>query len=136
MRFADGTMRVLASAATNVAGDAPPRAASKVVAPRRNSTRMSDFDVLRKLGKGSFGVVWAVTRKRDARKRTFVIKQIAMGPRRADQEEAINECRVLAKLDSPHVVKYYESFIAEPNRLCIVMEFAPKVRAPPRSRRC
>ena len=128
-------MRVLASAATNFAVDAPPRAASKVVAPRRNSTRMSDFDVLRKLGKGSFGVVCAVTRKRDARKRTFVIKQIT-GPRRADQEEAINECRVLAKLDSPHVVKYYESFIAEPNRLCIVMEFAPKVRARPRSRRC
>ena len=34
-----------------------------------------------------------------------------MGPRRTEQEEAINECRVLAKLDSQYVVKYYESFI-------------------------
>ena len=91
---------------------------------------MADFDVVRKLGEGSFGVVWAVTRRRDrgdSRRRTFCLKQIAMGPRRASQEEAINECRVLAKLDSPHVVKYHESFVADGGtKLCIVMEYAPR----------
>ena len=49
-----------------------------------------------------------------------------MGPRRTEQEEAINECRVLAKLDSQYVVKYYESFIDAGSKLCIVMEYAPK----------
>ena len=119
-------------------GDASARVSSapkavkppKVVAPRSSVTKMADFDVVRKLGEGSFGVVWAVTRRRDrgdSRRRTFCLKQIAMGPRRASQEEAINECRVLAKLDSPHVVKYYESFVADGGtKLCIVMEYAPR----------
>eukprot|EP00227_Mantoniella_beaufortii_P010449 CAMPEP_0197596194 /NCGR_PEP_ID=MMETSP1326-20131121/24546_1 /TAXON_ID=1155430 /ORGANISM="Genus nov. species nov., Strain RCC2288" /LENGTH=333 /DNA_ID=CAMNT_0043162655 /DNA_START=455 /DNA_END=1452 /DNA_ORIENTATION=+ len=107
-----------------------------VVAPRKNTTRMDDFTVLRKLGTGAFGVVFACTRKRDAggaggkggnkEPRTLVVKQINMGPRRAEQEDAINECRVLAKLDSPYVTKYFESFIDNGNMLCIVMEYAPK----------
>ena len=102
----------------------------KMVAPRANTTRMEDFEVQRKLGQGSFGVVYAVTRKRDARKkRTFVIKQIAMGERRSEQETAIDECRVLSKMDSKYVVKYYESFVTKGSKLCIVMEYAPKVRS-------
>ena len=99
-----------------------------IVAPRSNTTRLEDFEIQRKLGKGSFGVVYAVTRRRDPqeRKRTYVMKQISMGPSRRDQEEAINECRVLAKLNHAHVVRYHESFVASGNRLCIVMEYAPK----------
>jgi len=88
-----------------------------------------DFTVLRKLGKGAFGVVFACTRKRDAggkEPKTLVVKQINMGPRRSEQEDAINECRVLAKLDSPYVTQYFESFIHGTNMLCIVMEYAPK----------
>lgn len=49
-----------------------------------------------------------------------------MGPGRAEQEDAINECRVLAKLSSRYVVRYYESFIDAGCKLCIVMEYAPK----------
>lgn len=36
-----------------------------IVAPRSNTTRLEDFEIQRKLGKGSFGVVYAVTRRRD-----------------------------------------------------------------------
>ena len=99
-----------------------------IVAPRSNTTRLEDFEIQRKLGKGSFGVVYAVTRRRDPmeKKKTYVMKQISMGPSRADQEDAINECRVLAKLNHAHVVRYHESFVASGNRLCIVMEYAPK----------
>ena len=122
----DASARVSSSAASAPKAVKTP----KVVAPRSSVTKMADFDVVRKLGEGSFGVVWAVTRRRDrgdSRRRTFCLKQIAMGPRRASQEEAINECRVLAKLDSPHVVKYHESFVADGgNKLCIVMEYAPR----------
>ena len=122
----DASARVSSSAASAPKAAKPP----KVVAPRSSVTKMADFDVVRKLGEGSFGVVWAVTRRRDrgdSRRRTFCLKQIAMGPRRASQEEAINECRVLAKLDSPHVVKYHESFVADGGtKLCIVMEYAPR----------
>ena len=100
-----------------------------MVAPRANTTRMEDFEVQRKLGQGSFGVVYAVTRKRDlTKRRTFVIKQVELGPRRSEQEAAIDECRVLSKMDSKYVVKYFESFITKGTKLCIVMEYAPKVR--------
>ena len=64
-----------------------------MVAPRHNTTRMEDFVVVRKLGEGSFGVVYACTRKKDAAKKMLVVKEIKMGPRRSDQEDAINECR-------------------------------------------
>jgi NIMA (never in mitosis gene a)-related kinase len=103
-------------------GDKP----APVVAPRKNTTRMDDFTVVRKLGKGSFGVVWACTRKKDPSKKMLVVKEIKMGPKRSDQEDAINECRVLAKLDSQYVVKYFDSFIDKGCNLCIVMEYAPK----------
>jgi serine/threonine protein kinase len=93
----------------------PPRVGvGKMVAPRANTTRMEDFEVQRKLGQGSFGVVYAVTRKRDlTKRRTFVIKQVELGPRRSEQEAAIDECRVLSKMDSKYVVKYFESFITK-----------------------
>ena len=39
-----------------------------IVAPRSNTTRLEDFEIQRKLGKGSFGVVYAVTRRRDPRR--------------------------------------------------------------------
>ena len=100
--------------------------AAPSVAPRNNTTRMEDFNVIKKLGQGSFGVVYSVIRKGRPGGETLVVKQINMGPHKSDQEEAINECRVLAKLDNKHVVKYHESFIDVGNKLCIVMEFAPK----------
>ena len=79
-----------------------------IVAPRSNTTRLEDFEIQRKLGKGSFGVVYAVTRRRDPteKKKTYVMKQISMGPSRADQEDAINECRVLFFIYQANFVRY------------------------------
>ena len=80
-----------------------------------------DFQILSKLGEGSFGIVHKV--KRLADKSIYVMKQInisGMSPRQRD--EAINEVHILNKLESPFIVKYYESFI-EKNTLHIVMEF-------------
>ena len=111
---------------------APPKPAPApvVVAPRTNTTRMDDFSVVRKLGRGSFGEVFACVRRDDPSRRLVVVKKITMGAKRSDQEDAMNECRVLAKLDSPYVTKYYDSFVENGGKeLCIVMEYAPKVRA-------
>ena len=47
--------------------------------------------------------------------------------KRADREEAIDEARVLAQLNHPHVIKHYDSFIdKDKNILNIVMELASK----------
>lgn len=55
-------------------GDARNHKPAPVVAPRQNTTRMDDFTVVRKLGKGSFGVVYACTRKKDPSKKMLVVK--------------------------------------------------------------
>lgn len=41
-----------------------------------------------------------------------------------EQENAINEVRILASIDHPNVVQYKDVFVDKPsNSLCIVMEF-------------
>ena len=41
-----------------------------------------------------------------------------------EQEVALNEVNVLASIDSPFVIKYFDSFLEGP-LLNIVMEYAP-----------
>lgn len=56
----------------------------------------------------------------------YVIKQLHIeGLGRKEQEEAINEVRILASLDHPNVTKYYDSFIDE-GMLNIQMELAER----------
>eukprot|EP01036_Dinobryon_divergens_P022734 gene22734-31020_t len=82
---------------------------------------LSDFEVLLKLGSGSFGTVYKVRRLAD--NKPYVIKNVRIiDLSRREQAEAINEVQILAQLDSVYVVKYYDSFI-EKDCLFIVMEF-------------
>lgn len=52
------------------------------------------------------------------------MKQINIGGMgRKEQEEAINEVKILASLSSPYIVRYYDSFLDQ-DKLNIVMELA------------
>ncbi|OMJ76603.1 hypothetical protein SteCoe_24013 [Stentor coeruleus] len=85
---------------------------------------LKDYEVLNKLGQGSFGTVFKVRRKAD--KNFYVMKTInisQMGKR--GQQEAINEVKILASLDNPYIVKYFDSFI-ENKTLHIIMEYCDK----------
>jgi len=56
----------------------------------------------------------------------YVMKQIViadMSP--AEQRASISEVHIMAALDSPYVVRYYDSFI-EGGVLCIVMEYCDR----------
>ncbi|CAD8161368.1 unnamed protein product [Paramecium pentaurelia] len=84
-------------------------------------SKLNEFEILNKLGEGSFGQVYKVRRKAD--KQTYVMKQINISKMNDRMKnEALNEASILAKLDSSYIVKYYESFI-DKQLLCIVMEF-------------
>ena len=86
------------------------------------SSSLADFEFVQKIGSGSFGTVHKVQRRID--KNAYVIKQVKiLVMSRKEQETAINEVRILASLDSPHVIKYYDSFI-DLDSLNIVMEWA------------
>eukprot|EP00798_Chlamydomonas_sp_ICE-L_P014844 gene14844-20898_t len=59
--------------------------------------------------------------------RLFALKQVKLeGLSRVEREETIDEARVLAQLNHPHVTKHYDSWIDQDNMLNIVMELAAK----------
>ena len=81
---------------------------------------MDDFRWGRKLGQGSFGTVHLVTRCADGC--DYVVKTMDIqGLSRKQQEDALNEVRLLAGVDHARVVRYHESRLVE-GRLHIVME--------------
>lgn len=85
---------------------------------------MDDFCVLGNVGKGNFGRIFKVRRLQD--NRVYVLKRINLGDlSESDQRDAIQEVQLMARLNSPYVVKYYDSFI-EDSRLHIIMEYCEK----------
>ena len=94
-----------------------------------SKSSLKDFEFLNKLGEGSFGTVFKVRRKgkvNSADKKLYVMKQISLRQMdRKGQQESLNEVNILASLDNPYIVKYYDSFI-ENKILNIVMEFCEK----------
>ena len=51
---------------------------------------------------------------------------VALPARLQEQDGAVVEVKVLARLSHAHVVKYFDSFVHDNTTLCIVMEYAPK----------
>eukprot|EP00953_Heterococcus_sp_UTEX-ZZ885_P016857 9465-Heterococcus_DN1.PRE.1 len=65
--------------------------------------------------------ICTVLRKED--QSHYVIKTIRIGELTYNEQmEAINEVTILARMDSPHIVQYFDSFV-EDDTLHIVMEF-------------
>jgi NIMA (never in mitosis gene a)-related kinase 1/4/5 len=88
---------------------------------------MEKFTILKRLGQGSFGVVYKVRRKDDNKK--YALKRINLKSMCQKQiEDALNEVRLLASLQHNHIIKFLEAFPAGKNkynmRLYIIMEYA------------
>jgi len=92
--------------------------------PESTHSTKSDFDFGARLGKGSFGEVFAAKRRKDGK--TYVIKMIRIAElSQKEQRAAVNEVHVMASLSSPFVVRYFDSFI-EDGLLHIVMEYCSR----------
>jgi len=85
---------------------------------------MNNFDILEKLGEGSYSTVYKVLRKTDSC--IYALKKVKFGSlNQRDKQNALNEIRFLASITHPNIVGYKEVFIDEPtSSLCLVMEFA------------
>lgn len=80
-----------------------------------------DFKIMEELGRGSFGVVYKAKYRGDSL--FYVLKAIPLSTLTpSKQKEALQEVTMLRKVDHPHIVRYYASFI-EDNTLYILMEY-------------
>ena len=83
---------------------------------------LDDFDILQTLGKGSYGFVAKVKSRKN--QKIYAMKMIDFNLVNDQQEIELlmNEIKIIQKLDSPHIVKYYTSFPID-KRLYIIMEY-------------
>ena len=85
---------------------------------------MSDFKIEKVLGRGSFGSVYLVTRKQD--NKIYALKTVTLEKlSKKEQENSVNEVRILASVTHPNVIGYKEAFWNDKeSSLNIVMEYA------------
>ena len=88
------------------------------------STSIQDFTIQKTLGRGSFGSVYLVLRKKD--QKIYALKTVIFeNLTKRDQENSLNEVRILASINHPNVIGYKEAFWDEKgSSLNIVMEYA------------
>ena len=80
-----------------------------------------NYQIIEKIGKGTFGIVYKVKRFNDPL--IYVIKQISLnGLTDIQINQVYSEAKILSLIKSRYVVKYYESFLENDN-LNIVMEY-------------
>jgi serine/threonine protein kinase len=71
---------------------------------------LEDFVIGDELGTGSFGTVYKAVRKADGQQ--YALKEVDLRTMSAlEQEDCIKECSVLASLDSPYIIKFYDCFL-------------------------
>jgi len=89
-----------------------------------HTTSIRDFTKEKVLGKGSFGSVYLVRRKKD--NKIYALKSVYMEKlNKKEQENSVNEVRILASVNHPNVIGYKEAFWDDSgSTLNIVMEYA------------
>ena len=85
---------------------------------------MENFKIINKIGEGAYSTVYIVRRIEDDQ--LYALKKVKIQSLSTkEKENALNEVRILASVNSPFVISYKESFIDEKDQtLCIVMEYA------------
>ena len=81
-----------------------------------------DFVIQRAIGSGVFGAVHLARRKRD--KKLYALKEMELPPNPEAAASVMQETHILASLEHPFIVRYYDSFV-ELRKLVLVMEYAP-----------
>ena len=81
----------------------------------------NQYEVIKQLGKGAFGSVSLVRRKKDSQ--TYAMKRIRLIPlSEKEREISLNEIRIIASLSHQNIISYKESFLDESSKtLNIVM---------------
>nr|CAD7260206.1 unnamed protein product [Timema shepardi] len=85
---------------------------STILAPEFISRYLTDFDPVRCLGKGGFGIVFEAKNKIDDWH--YAIKRIALPNSQESRDRVMREVKALAKLDHQHIVRYFNAWLECP----------------------
>jgi translation initiation factor 2-alpha kinase 3 len=69
----------------------------------------SDYDLMGRLGKGGFGIVYHVRNRFDGL--DYAVKRIRLPSSKSSREKVMREVRALAQLDHPTIIRYYNSWV-------------------------
>ena len=85
---------------------------------------MENFDIIEKLGEGSYSTVYKVKRKLDDQ--IYALKKVKLlNLNEREKKNSLNEVRILASIKSKYVISYKEAFFDEKDStLGMVMEYA------------
>ena len=85
---------------------------------------LKNFQILSKLGEGSYSTVFLVKRTSDNQQ--YALKKVRLHSlKEKEKRNALNEIRILASINHPNIISYKEAFFDEDSRsLCLIMEFA------------
>ena len=76
--------------------------------------RTTDFKIIRLLGKGTYGAVYKVIRKSDNEE--YAMKEVSIKDLKTrEQEDAVNEIRVLASIKHRNILRYCDAFLEKKN---------------------
>ena len=84
--------------------------------------KLEDFEILQTLGKGGYGFVAKVKSKIDHKLYAMKMIDLSLIKDQTEINLSMNEIKIIQSLDSPHIIKYYNSFNSN-NRLYIIMEY-------------
>jgi NIMA (never in mitosis gene a)-related kinase len=78
------------------------------------TSKLSDFQIIKKLGDGAYSSVYKVRRQED--NDVYALKKVKMlNLSDKEKENALNEVRILASIEHQNVIQYKEAFMDEPS---------------------
>ncbi|CAG9804236.1 unnamed protein product [Chironomus riparius] len=77
-----------------------------------SSRFLEDFDLMRCLGKGGFGVVFEVRNKLDDC--NYAIKRILLPSKQESRERVLREVKTLANCEHKNIVRYFHAWVEQP----------------------